>query len=187
MSSTLFGGEMSGTPIETRGATSAIGEDLLRGGGRLAAASRGSLGFAPGDIGTGAAAGRLLRNPRDRLRGLFAAMEPFEARQTEEQVAGLRSGLGRLGARFGRSGAESEERLRGELGNQFARTRQEGILEAEGLQAQTLAQILQALLTGRGQTLGFLQPGAPNFREGILGELIAAGGNVAAAKVGGGI
>lgn len=185
MADTLFGGEVSGTPIETRGATRAVGSDLLSGGGRLAASSRGSLGFSAGDLGTGAVASRLLRDPRDRLRGLFAAMEPFEARQTEEQVAGLRSGLGRLGARFGRSGMESEERLRGELGNQFARTRQEGILEAEGMQANTLAQVLQALLTGRGQTLSFLQPGAPNFREGILGELIAAGGNLGAARIGG--
>lgn len=182
MATTLFGGEMSGTPIETRGATSAIGADLLRGGGRLAAASRGSLGFTPRGVGTGAAAGRLLRDPRDRLRGLFAALEPFEARETERQVAGLRSGLGRVGARFGRSALEAEGNLRGELGERFSRARQEGILQAEGMQAQTLGMILNALLQGRGQTLGFLQPGAPNFREGILGELIEAGGNVLAAQ-----
>lgn len=185
MASTLFGGEMSGTPIETRGGTSAISESLLRGGGRLATASRGSLGFTPGSVGTGAAAERLLRDPRDRLRGLFAAMVPFERRQTEESVAGLRSGLGRLGSRFGRSAEDAEIRQRGELSNQFARTRQEGILEAEQFQMQSLAQILQALLTGRGQTLDFFQPGAPNFREGILPELIQAAGNVAAAHVGG--
>lgn len=186
MSTTLFGGEMSGTPIETRGATRAIGADLLRGGGRLAAASRGTLGFDATGVGTGAAAGRLLRDPRDRLRGLFAAMEPFERRQTEEAVAGVRSGLGRLGARFGRSAEDAEIRTRGELADRFARTRQEGILQAEGLQANALGMILNALLQGRGQTLGFLQPGAPNFREGILGELIQSGGNVLAARMAGG-
>lgn len=187
MSTTLFGGEMSGTPIETRGASGAVGGELLRGGGgRLAAASRGAVGFDADSLMTGAVAERLLRDPRDRLRGLFAALEPFERRQTEESVAGLRSGLGRVGARFGRSAADAEIRQRGELANQFARTRQEGILQAEGMQAEVLGQILQALLTGRGQTLQFLQPGAPNFREGILGELIQAGGNVAAAHAGAG-
>lgn len=187
MSTTLFGGEVSGTPIETRAATAGVARDLFSSsGGRLAASSRGALGFSPTDVGTGAAASRLLRDPRDRLRGLFAALEPFERRQTEEAVAGVRSGLGRLGGRFGRSAEDAEIRTRGELADRFARTRQQGILEAESMQAQTLGAILNALLQGRGQTLGFLQPGAPNFREGILGELLQAGGNVAAAHAGAG-
>ena len=183
MSDTLLGGEVSGTPLETRGGSKKIGQDLLTGGGRLAAAGRGAVGFGP-DV-TGQAAERLLVDPADRLMGLFAALEPFERRQTDEAVAGVRSGFGRLGGRFSRNVVDAESRTRGELAGQFARTREESLLEAQGQQGQLLASLLQALLGARGQTLDFFRPGAPNFREGVLGDLIAAGGTVAAGGAGG--
>lgn len=184
MSDTLFGGEISGTPIETRPGTQAIAQDLLGGGGRLAAAGRGALGFGPDQ--TGEAISRLLVDPADRLMGLFAALEPFERRQTEEAVAGVRGGFGRLGGRFSSNLINAESRTRGELAGQFARSREESLLEAQGQQGQLLAQLLQALLGARGQTLDFFRPGQPNFREGVLGDLISAGGTVAAAQAGGG-
>ena len=185
MSDLLFGGEVSGTPLETRGGTKQIGKELLSGkGGRLAASSRGALGFGPDDLSD--TTSRLLVDPADRLMGLFAALEPFETRQTEEAVAGVRGGFGRLGGRFSSNLVDAEARTRGELAGQFARTREESILEATSQQGQLLAQLLQALLGARGQTLDFFRPGAPNFREGVLGDLISAGGTVAAASQGGG-
>lgn len=182
MGQTLFGGEVSGTPLETREGTRAIASDLLRGGGgRLAAASRGAVGFDPRSIGTGAVAERLLTDPRDRLRGLFSALEPFEMRQTEQAVEGVRGGFGRLGGRFSRNLADTETQVRGELAERFARSREQSLLDAEAQQMQTLGMLLQALLGARGQTLQFFQPGQPNFREGFLGDLISAGGRIGAA------
>lgn len=160
MSGVLTGREISGTPLETRGGTRAIAGRTLSGG-----ESRDAL------------LDMVLTDPRDALRGLFAAMVPFEERQVEQGVAGLRSGLGRLGGRFGRSAMDAETQLRGEFANQFARSREEALIQAN-------AQILQALLGLRGQELDFFRPGAPNFQEGILGDLLGAGGNIAAMRVG---
>lgn len=185
MSDTLFGGEVSGTPLETRTHTRRLADELVSGqGGRLAASARGAIGFSPENLGLELVASDLLIDPRNRLAGLFAALEPFERRQTEEAVSGVRSGFGRFGARFSRNAADAEARTRGELGARFARTRQEALLQADAQRSQSLGLLLQALLGARGQTLNFFQPGAPNFREGILGDIIAAGGRAAAATGG---
>lgn len=182
MGDTLFGGEVSGTPLETRGGTEEIGGNLLAGGGRLQSGAGRGLGLTGGveNLGIEQTVQRLLANPADQLRGLFAALEPFEERQTEEAVSGVRSGFGRLGGRFSRNAEDAEIRTRAELASTQTRDREGRILEANQLQSQMLAQLFQALLGERGQTLGFFQPGAPNFREGVLGDLIRAGGNVAA-------
>jgi hypothetical protein len=65
----------------------------------------------------------------------------------------------------------------------FARTREQSLIDVQGQQAQAMAAVLQALLGARGQTLDFFRPGAPNFREGIFGDLVAAGGQAAAAAL----
>ncbi len=182
----LFGGEVSGTPLETRGGTRSIARELTGGGeGRiLSGATEGALGFSAGNVGIEQAVMRLLADPGDRLQGLFASLEPFERRQTNQAIADTRSSFGRLGGRFSTNILEGEARTQGELGAQFARTRQEALLQAQGQQSQALAVILQGLLGARGQTLDFFQPGAPNFREGFLGDLIGAGGQIAAASIG---
>ena len=61
--------------------------------------------------------------------------------------------------------------------------RQESILEAGGQQPELIALLLNALTQGRGQTLGFFQPGQPQFQQGLLGDLIAAGGIAAAGRI----
>ena len=176
----LFGGEVSGTPIETRGGTTQFANELLTGGSRLQqGAAQGALGFGPQGVGIEDAVRRLLADPSDRLQGLFAALEPFERRTTNEAIATTRGSFGRLGGRFSTNILEGEARTQGELGAQFARTREEALLQAQGQQSQALAVILQALLGARGQTLDFFAPGAPNFQEGFFGDLLAAGGNVA--------
>ncbi|KKN88075.1 hypothetical protein LCGC14_0251470 [marine sediment metagenome] len=187
MSDVLFGGEVSGTPIETREGTGQLATDLLSpSGGRLQrGATTGALGFDPSMTGVEAASRRLLADPTDRLRGLFAALEPFEERQTEEAVAGVRGGFGRLGGRFSENLLEAETQTRGELAGQFARSREQSVLEAGGQQTQLIGLLLNALLQGRGQTLDFFAPGGPNFQEGILADLIGAAGAAAAATVGG--
>lgn len=179
MSDLFFGGEVSGTPLETRSGTGQFAEELLSGGSRLQqGAARGALGFGPQGVGIERAVMSLLSDPADRLRGLFASLVPFEERQTEEAVAGVRGSFGRLGGRFSENLLNAEGRTRGELAAQFARTREESLLAAQGQQSQSLAVILNALLGARGQTLDFFQPGAPNFQEGFFGDLLSAGGNV---------
>jgi hypothetical protein len=117
------------------------------------------------------------------LEGLFASLEPFERRQRNQAIAQTRGSFGRLGGRFSENILEGEARTQGEVSAQQLRTRQEGLLTAQGQQAQALASIMQAILGARGQTLDFFQPGAPNFREGFLGDLLEAGGRVGAAAL----
>ncbi len=179
MGDTLFGGEKSGTPIETRAGTQQLAGDLLSGGRVTAGATRGALGFGPNTPGIEAAVMRLLADPGDRLQGLFAALEPFERRQTNEAIAQTRGSFGRLGGRFSENILEGEARTQGEVRNQFMRSREEALLQAQGQQSQALAVILQGLLGARGQTLDFFAPGAPNFQEGFFGDLISAGGSLA--------
>lgn len=180
MGDTLFGGEVSGTPIETRGGTVAISDELQGRGGRiLSGATQGALGFGPENVGIEAAVMRLLADPSDRLQGLFAALEPFERRQQNEAVAQTRGSFGRLGGRFSRNLLEGQARTQGEVAAQQQRTREEALLTAQGQQSQALAVILQGLLGARGQTLDFFSPGAPNFQEGFFGDLISAGGSLA--------
>lgn len=185
MSGVLFGQERSGTPLETRGGTAALAGDIASpGGGRIqAGATRGALGFDPGMLDIERVVQSMLADPGDRLMGLFAALEPFEQRQTEEAVAGTRGSFGRLGGRFSTNLLDAEARTRGRVAEGQSRARETSILEAEGQRGQVLAMLLQAILGGRGQTLDFFRPGDPNFQQGILGDLIGAGGQLAAAGI----
>lgn len=197
MSDTLFGRERSGTPIETRGATEALGsslESFFSGGGEnpLDRIGRGSVeslfGFDPRGIGLEGAARGVLRDPADRTRGLFAALEPFEREETARQTAGLRSGFGTLGGRFGSNATRAETNLRGRLGDEFRRSREESLLQAN----QQRIAALSALLSGLGGTAAgsnaamsqFLNPGAPNWQEGIFGDILTAAATAAAATGG---
>ncbi len=183
MTDFLLGGEKSGTPIETRAGTAQIGQDLLTGGGRLQNQSAvGTLGFDP-TLDIESAVRRLLTDPADNLRGLFAALEPFEKRTTDEAVEGVRGSFGRLGGRFSPQLLDAESRTRGELAGRFAETREKSILEASGQQNQLLGLLLQSLLQGRGQVLDFFRPGSPLFQQGALGELISAGGLIGASAL----
>lgn len=175
--------ERSGTPRETRGAARAAGgvseqffQSLLEGGGedpfgRLRAASmRHLLGFDPGMVGFGDAARSALQDPADATRGLFTALDPFERRQSQQLSADVREGFSNFGGRFGREAADLETRARGELANQFALTRQQGLLQANQQRNQALASLL-ALTQGAHQTaqdpisqlLAFSRPGSPVF------------------------
>ena len=89
MSGILTGQERSGSPLETRGGTSALAGDITGpGGGRIqAGATRGALGFDPSMLDIERVIMSLLADPADSTKGRFAALEPFEERQTEEAVA----------------------------------------------------------------------------------------------------
>lgn len=198
MGDTLFGRERSGTPLETRGATKKLGgayESLFSGDAnplmqalmpfqRMGSQAFTNIyGYDPSDIG--GVLESLLADPASQTEGLFSAMQPFEARETERQAAGLRNVYGSQGARFSRNMAGGESLLRGELSNQFARARQEALLGAN----QQRMGALQSLIAMMGQQQQnmfmplqlanqFLQPGAPIMQEGMLPGLIGLAGNL---------
>jgi hypothetical protein len=195
----LFGGEKSGTPKETRGATMHLGgwyEDLIRGNfennpfNRMSSeAATNMLGFDPASMGLGDILPQLLRDPADMTSGLFASMVPFEQRMVEESTAGLRGSMGSMGGRFSRNLLDGETKMRGELANQFASTREQALLQANQQRAQTvealLGQIMNAnqiagqnsmgLLTNASQ---FLRPGEPVHSGGILPGLLSTAGTM---------
>lgn len=201
MSDTLMGKEISGTPIESR--RTARGADdlfsqfltgMLRGGGltpgRLGAESFSNLlDFNLGDLNLGGAASDLLADPRSQTSGLFAALQPFEAEETSRQVSGLRNAFGTVGGRFSRNLAEGEGALRSRLAGEFARNREQAILQANQQRLGAFNTIIQAALQGDQNALQLLSiitsfgsPGQPGFQQGLLPSLISAGGNIAAAK-----
>lgn len=211
MSDFLFGGEQSGTPIETREAATGIGgttSELFGGGATIEEimarlqsttrlggdAAQGILGLNPQNLGIEETIQGLLASPGDRTKGLFAAMEPFEARETERQVGGLREAFGSVGGRFSRNLLEGETELRTELAQGFGLQRQQGLLEAAGIQVDTLRTVFQGLLQSAQQgsseavnILGILtghaSAGAPTQTTGIVPGLVGVGAGVAGAHL----
>lgn len=200
MGSTLFGGEKSGTPIETRGGTSDIAsfyQNLLKHGGPEALASmfgRGAtqgminmLGFDPSTMGLGDTAAQVLMDPTDTTAGLFRSMQPFEQRETDRQVAGLRDIFGAMGGRFSRNVAGAEGTMRSQMSQGYDVNRYNALLSAGGQRANALMGILGAVNQARGQAFNeqvlpmqmmqsFFQPGAPQQTEGILPGLLQLAG-----------
>ena len=200
MSETLFGGEMSGTPKETRGATRAAAkgvESYLTSGGTsgpLAKMDQQSmmalLGFDPSTIGFESALKSSLMDPTDVTAGLFRSMAPFEQQYLDRATTTQAGQFGGLGGRFSRNAMDANTLLRGQVGAEFARAREEALINAAAQRNQVLAALMQAR-TGAGSVLnqrlaamyGFLNPGAPNFREGIFGDLLGAAGALGAAGI----
>lgn len=197
MGDTLFGKEVSGTPMETRGATRSIGRRIERGfqfgrdplGDVRSAASRETLGFDPALIGAPSAARAALADPADQMEGLFTSLRPFEERTVSRNVSDLRNMFGTVGGRFSRRLPQAESNLRGRLAEGFARTREQSLLEAAARRNQALQSILGLnIRAGEGAInplLSFASPGRPNFQEGIAGDILAAGGRAAAGYFGG--
>jgi hypothetical protein len=207
MGSVLMGGQKSGTPLETRGGSEALGaifQNLLQQGGPGALSAlmgRGAsessmnmLGFDPAALGLGDIASSVLADPSDATAGLFRSMQPFEAEETARQVAGMRGQFGTMGGRFSRNAGAGEADLRQGLAGQFGMNRENALLSAGGQRANALMGILGAATQARQQAFGeqmqplqmmsqFLAPGAPQFQEGILPGLIGMGGTLAMASM----
>lgn len=197
MADTLMGGERSGTPVETRGASADLAklfQQMIQSGGltgggpdagRMSSESwMNMLGFDPTALGLSDAIVQGLKPPG---AALGAALEPFEARETSRQVGGLRDMFGTMGGRFSRNLGSAEGELRSGLAQGFDRVRAESELEGMGMRNNFIAQLLglnQQQQQNSNQRLGiasqFLQPGAPVITEGLLPGLIGAGGNLAA-------
>lgn len=210
MGATLFGGEKSGTPVETRGGTADLAQlfqSFLQSGnpfgmgnefGRLATESMvNMLGFDPSQLGLGDAAAELLLDPADRVSGLFSSMVPFEAAETDRQISGLRGSFGSMGGRFSRNLADAEVRGRGELAAQFGRNREQALLQAAGQRLQALMGVGGMMQGARSQAFNeqfapfqlmsqFLQPGAPIIQQGALGGLLGTAGTLAGLRFLGG-
>ena len=170
----------SGTPTETAGAAAGggnIAEEFFRfisGGGGGADPRASLLGVDPGAAGVQEATNRALADPTDRTRGLFAALEPIEARETERGAAAIREMFGALGSRFSTPLAREEGRFRADLSSRFGATREAALLDANAQQIQAIQSIL-SLLQGTTQGLfDFAQPGPAVF-EPSTGQQIASG------------
>jgi hypothetical protein len=211
MSGVFGGSTKSGTPRETQGLASNLarqlqsyttGQPMLtdKAGqttyaenpyGRYTSAAIGNImgpGFDPSILGSTAT--DVLQNPADATKGLFASLAPFEQRAADEAAAGVREGMGTLGTRFSRNTMDAEGRARGEVANQFEKTRQEGLLKANDQRIAALAQMFQTMLGGEqigtqqlGQILGFANPGAPIVQQGIGPGLLSTGATLLLGKI----
>lgn len=193
MSDFLFGGERSGTPLETRQASSDLArmfQQQIRsgafGGSDPSQSFINQFGFDPRSLPLGDAITAGLRDPASQTQGLFSSLEPFERRQTAEQVAGLREMFGTMGGRFSRNLGMAEGDLRSNLANQFLQTRQQGLLDANAQRNNLVASLLQSIPQAQVAAndplriaAQFLQPGSPIFTEGLAPGLLGAAGNLA--------
>lgn len=197
--------QRSGTPVETQGAAKQagmtaedffkflsafsggqqgggnngiLGNAVLGGGGGMSGGRdprAALLGFSPGGAGIDSTVQRLLMNPSDQVSGLFAALQPIQAADTAEQVAGLREGFGATGNRFSRSMAVGEGNLRSKISTGFNLQRQQGLLDANAQQIQALAQILSAVGGANQQMFGLAQPGPAVFEPSTGQQILGAG------------
>lgn len=113
-----------------------------------------------------------LVSPADATKGLFASLQPFEERASNEAAANIMESYGTTGGRFGRNSADAAIRARGEVANQFEKTRQEGLLKAADTRNAAVGQLLQAILGAQGvgteqlgQMLSFFKPGEPIYQQ----------------------
>lgn len=203
MGDTLLGKELSGTPMETRGATSNAANMInqyLQSGGRTnpfgrarSEAVTNMLGFDPSMLGLEGVVRSTLSDPRDATSGLFSALKPFEQDTREQTSAQLKETFGsKFGARFSPSLLKANRRAQGDLTDRFARTRAQALLQADQNRIGALGQLLGAMgganrgaSADLGQMLQFISPGTPNFQPGILGDLLSSGATAAALAAGG--
>lgn len=207
MGSTLMGGQKSGTPMETRGGTSALADfyqNILKTGGPNALAAmfgRGAtesmvnqFGFDPASLGLGDAAAGMIADPTNATAGLFRSMAPFEAQETARQVAGVRGQFGTMGGRFSRNVGAAEALTRGQVSQGFDVNRYNALLQAGGQRANAVLGLMGADTAARGQAFQeqmlpwqmmqqFLMPGAPQQQPGILPGLLQLGGTAAMAAL----
>lgn len=160
MSDTLFGKEISGTPLETREATS----DMARMFQQQMQGQVGQNGAFP--------FGRLQADAASMTSPLFASMEPFESRALKESGAQIRETMSGMGGRFGTSANREVGRGVGETVAQLARVREETLLN-------TLMGLGDLDARRTATMAGFLAPGPPQFQQGIAGDLLTAGGTLA--------
>jgi len=178
-------------------------EDLI---GRIAeatgrlqqGATEGILGFDPSSLGIGSAAQTALNAPRFDLSAGFAALQPFEDRERDLTISGVRNQFGSAGGRFSRELSNAEGFTRGALADQFARRRQEiartSFESAEERRIAALGEIIpginQSAQIGAGSQqellrtiLAFLQPGASQEDPGFLPGLLQAGATLGGAAI----
>jgi len=196
--------EKSGTPQETQGAAAGLG-NILQAFFTNPAGNQGLpfqrnrtealtslLGFDPAELDIEGSIRSAIADPGDVTSDLFSALEPFEARETDRQITGLREMFGTLGGRFGRNVGQAEGTARAELAEGFARNRAQqtipAMLQAQGQRNNALFSLLGAIqggdqnnLQSLGQFIQFLNPGAPFIQEGLGGKLLSAGGAAAGA------
>lgn len=194
MGDTLFGKEVSGTALETRGlaretsdAFSNLIADPSGGAQRIAD----TFGLDVGELGLTEFTKGIFSGASPSLAGFEAANEPFQQRAISRANQGLASQFGQMGGRNSPNLARAMGEQTGELENQFNRARFDFQNQSRTTDITALASLLQMLpalqqgsiapLVAAGQ---FANPGAPIYQEGIMGDLIQGGAAVLGASMG---
>ena len=189
MSDFLFGSVESGTPVETQRGAQQLA-DLFQG---FAGRNRDNLNDPTSflkHMGLDSAVMQMLQNPASQASALNQTLAPFEARQTEQAVSGVRNMFGTAGGRFSRGLADRESQVRGEMANQFANVRAQNVADIQRMQAALIPQLAALMLRSEQDPwqmmTQFMRPGGPVYQQGALGDLIGLGGTIAMMGAGGG-
>lgn len=194
MSDTLFGKEVSGTPVETRELSQNVAhqfQNLLSnpqaGAQRVAA----TFGLDPSSLGLQGFAQSILSGASPSIAGFQQANAPFQERAMAQANQQIQGAFGQQGARFSKNLLNAQAQQTGELQSQFNRDRFNFGQQQRGQDIQALLGLFQGLpalqqgafmpLQMAGQ---YATPGAPIWAEGILGDLISAGAQIGGAKIG---
>lgn len=193
---TIFGQELSTTQAID---FDTFIERLAEAAGRLTqSATQNVLGFDPNSLGFEDSARTALSAGRFDLSDLFRSLQPFEDRERDLTISGVRNAFGTAGGRFSRNLSEAEGFTRASLADQFARRRQEiaelSFRDAEARRLQALdiigGQRNQAAQIGGSQQqqllatiLRFLQPQGSVEDPGFLPGLLQAGATVGGAAL----
>lgn len=183
------------TPISFEDFISRLGEAS----GRLSqGAAQNVLGFDPNSLGFEESARTALSAPSFDLSEMFAALQPFEDRERDLTISGVRNQFGTAGGRFSRNLSEAEGFTRGALADQNARRREQlsfaSFQDAEQRRLQAIdtlgGQRNQAAQIGQNSQqqllqsiLQFLQPGSSTEDPGFLPGLLQAGATVGGAAL----
>lgn len=184
----------SGTPVETRGATAAAGnqfenlfsgsfEDVLAtlgiGGDQNAASGRLSTAGAQNLVGLDPdtlkkSIDNLLNPQGFDIDAFTAAQEPFRQREFERGTAGVNQSAGTFGARDSVNARDLEARSRAELSDRFVRTDIETAEAARGKRADEQVKTIAALIPSLVQAFGLNQQQGSDLFRAIL-QFIAPG------------
>jgi hypothetical protein len=194
----MFGKQVSGTPLETRGLTSQLANTFApQNLGKLQMQGMmNMLGFDPSQLGLGEFAQAAMNfNPQSLAGGgafgdYLSAREPFDLREQGRARGESTMQAANVGARFGGNTSSAASQAAGEIAGRQEAERTAAApgfanidIQSQLARNQGFGSILNALPALAGAAMdpyrmaaGFAAPGAPQFQQGIAGDLLGAGG-----------
>ena len=193
MSDQLFGKEVSGTPLETRGLageTASAFSNLIGSPEQGAQRIGQTFGIDPSQLGLQGFAQGILSGQSPGLAGFEQANQPFQQRAINQSRSQNAQQFGTAGGRFSRNLFGANAASDAQLNQGFDQNRFQFANQARQTDIQGLASILGSLPGLQNASLaplaaagGFAQPGAPIWQQGFAGELLGSAGNLAGASI----